>query len=78
MNGFRCCHQIVGDIGRKTRQPSSRKSLEQFASILQTHRDGLLSWYDCRISTAALEGTNTKVSVNEGSVARMTLADHPN
>lgn len=48
-------------IGRA--KASRVRMLEHFASILQNHRDGLLSWYDCRISTAALEGTNTKIKL---------------
>ena len=48
-------------IGRA--QASGIGMLKHFAAILQTYRDGLLGWYDCRISTAALEGTNTKIKL---------------
>jgi transposase len=44
-------------------ETSGIRMLKHFASILQSHRDGLLAWYDCRISTAALEGTNTKIKL---------------
>ena len=37
--------------------------LEQFARTLALHRTGILAWYDCRISTGPLEGTNTKIQV---------------
>ncbi len=35
--------------------------LQQFAKTLQAHRHGLLAWYDHRISTGPLEGTNNKI-----------------
>jgi transposase len=35
--------------------------LQQFATTLEGHRRGLLAWYDCPITTAALEGTNNKI-----------------
>lgn len=44
-------------------EASGIRMLIHFATILQAHRDGLLGWYDCRISTAALEGTNTKIKL---------------
>jgi len=39
---------------------SGVRMLQQFAQTLVHHRRGLLNWYDCPISTAALEGTNTR------------------
>jgi transposase len=33
----------------------------KFAKTLQTHRQGLLNWYQCPISTGPLEGTNNKI-----------------
>lgn len=44
-------------------EASGIRMLRHFASILRTHREGLLAWYDCPISTAALEGTNTKIKL---------------
>jgi transposase len=35
--------------------------LKRFAATLQAHRDGILAYYDCRISTGRLEGLNNKI-----------------
>jgi transposase len=35
--------------------------LKRFAATLQEHRDGILAYYDCRISTGPLEGVNNKI-----------------
>jgi transposase len=35
--------------------------LKRFAATLREHRDGILAYYDCRISTGPLEGMNTKI-----------------
>ena len=35
--------------------------LKKFAKTLQTHLDGILAYYDYRISTGPLEGTNNKI-----------------
>lgn len=40
---------------------SGIRLLQQFARTLQTHRRGLLAWYDFPISTGPLEGLNNKV-----------------
>jgi transposase len=42
---------------------SGVKMLMEFAQTLVTHRQGLLNWYDCPISTGPLEGTNTKIKL---------------
>jgi len=42
---------------------SGVKALQQMAKVLASHSWGLLSYYDHPISTAALEGTNTKIRV---------------
>jgi transposase len=44
-------------------QSSGIRMLQQFAVTLATHRSGILAYYDCRISSAPLEGTNTKIRV---------------
>lgn len=44
-------------------QSSGIRMLQRFAVTLATHRQGILAWYDCPISTAPLEGTNTKIRV---------------
>ena len=35
--------------------------LIRFAATLREHRNGILAYYDCRISTGPLEGVNTKI-----------------
>ena len=35
--------------------------LKRFAATLHEHRDGILAYYDCRISTGPLEGMNNKI-----------------
>jgi transposase len=35
--------------------------LKRFAATLREHREGILAYYDCRISTGPLEGVNTKI-----------------
>ena len=42
-------------------EASGVRMLHRFARTLRLHRAGLLAWYDCSISTAALEGTNNKI-----------------
>jgi transposase len=37
--------------------------LEQFARTLSAHQRGILAYYDYRISTGPLEGTNTKIQL---------------
>jgi transposase len=42
---------------------SGIRMLEQFADTLQEHQEGILNYYDYRISTGPLEGTNTKIQL---------------
>lgn len=42
---------------------SGIRMLKDFAKTLRIHREGILAWYDFEISTAPLEGTNTKIRV---------------
>ena len=42
-------------------QVSGIRMLQKFAVTLAEHRRGILAYYDCRITTAALEGTNNKI-----------------
>jgi len=37
--------------------------LEQFADTLEEHQEGVLNYYDYKISTGPLEGTNTKIQL---------------
>jgi transposase len=40
---------------------SGIRMLQQFATTMGFHRGGILAYYDCPITTAALEGTNNKI-----------------
>ena len=42
---------------------SGIRILEQFADTLEAHQEGVLNYYDYRISTGPLEGTNTKIKL---------------
>lgn len=42
-------------------QSSGIPMLQKFAVTLAAHRSGILAYYDCPITTAALEGTNNKI-----------------
>jgi transposase len=42
---------------------SGIRILEQFADTLEEHQEGVLNYYDYRISTGPLEGTNTKIQL---------------
>jgi transposase len=42
-------------------EASCLKVLQKFAGTLAMHRTGILAYYDCRISTGPLEGTNNKI-----------------
>ena len=42
-------------------QSSGIRMLQKFAHTLGAHRSGILAYYDCPITTAALEGTNNKI-----------------
>jgi transposase len=42
-------------------QVSGIKMLKSFANTLQDHREGILAYYNFRISTGPLEGTNNKI-----------------
>ena len=44
-------------------EASGIRLLKKFAHTLAFHRRGILAWYDDRISTGPLEGTNTKIRV---------------
>jgi transposase len=46
-------------IGRA--EASCISVLQKFAVTLAMHRTGILAYYDCRISTGPLEGTNNKI-----------------
>lgn len=42
---------------------SGIRILQQFADTLEEHQEGVLNYYDYRISTGPLEGTNTKIQL---------------
>ena len=56
------CH-IVLDHGIADAESSGIKQLMKFARTLQTHREGILNWYDHPVSTGPLEGTNNKIKL---------------
>jgi len=45
----------------KKARASKIKQIEDMAECLETHKDGVLAYYDYRISTGPLEGTNNKI-----------------
>ena len=45
----------------RSARASGIRLLEQFAATLTRYRRGILAYYDCRISTGPLEGTNNKI-----------------
>lgn len=49
------------DDGIARAKSSGIGMLQQFAGTLGFHRRGILNYYDCPITTAALEGTNNKI-----------------
>ena len=55
--------RIVLDRWIAAAESSGIKQLMKFARTLQTHREGILNWYDHRISTGPLEGTNNKIKL---------------
>jgi transposase len=52
--------RVLEDWMRRA-EASCIKVLQQFAATLAMHRTGILAYYDCRISTGPLEGTNNKI-----------------
>jgi transposase len=52
---------LVLDDWIRRAEASCIKVLQQFAGLLAMHRSGILAYYDCRISTGPLEGTNNKI-----------------
>jgi transposase len=52
--------QVLQDWIRRA-EASCIKVLQKFAGTLAMHRTGILAYYDCRISTGPLEGTNNKI-----------------
>ena len=55
--------RIVLDRWIAAAESSGIRQLMKFARTLQTHREGILNWYDHRISTGPLEGTNNKIKL---------------
>ena len=39
--------------------------LKRFAHTVSAHREGILAWYDDKISTGPLEGTNNKIKTTK-------------
>ena len=55
--------RIVLDLWIADAEASGIRPLMKFARTLQTHREGILNWYDHPISTGPLEGTNNKIKL---------------
>ena len=55
--------RIVLDHWIAAAESSGIRQLMKFARTLQTHREGILNWYDHPISTGPLEGTNNKIKL---------------
>ena len=47
-------------------EASGIKLLKNFAHTVSAHRKGILAWYDDKISTGPLEGTNIKIKTISG------------
>jgi transposase len=56
----RTARRVLGDWLRRARA-SGIRLLVGLAKTLEAHQEGILAYYDCRISTGPLEGTNTKI-----------------
>lgn len=52
--------EILNDWVRRA-ETSGIRLLKAFAKTVAAHRHGILAWYDNRISTGPLEGTNNKI-----------------
>ena len=52
--------RVLDDWIRRA-EASGISMLTRFAATLREHRDGILGYYDCPISTGPLEGMNTKI-----------------
>jgi transposase len=58
----RTARRVLNDWLARARA-SGIRMLVQFADTLETHQEGVLNYYDYKITTAALEGTNTKIQL---------------
>jgi transposase len=56
----RTARRVLQDWLKRARA-SEIPMLAQFASTLEDHQEGILNYYNYRISTGPLEGTNTKI-----------------
>jgi transposase len=56
----RTARRVLRDWLARARAAGIRM-LTQFAATLEEHQEGILNYYDYRISTGPLEGTNTKI-----------------
>jgi transposase len=61
-SGKPAAQRVLDDWIRRAESSGIRR-LIQFAHTLAAHRSGILNYYDSRISTGPLEGTNTKIRV---------------
>lgn len=57
----KCCARVFLMDWMRRAEASGITLLKKFAHTVAAHKDGLLAWYDDRISTGPLEGTNNKI-----------------
>ena len=58
-------------------EASGIRILKDVAKTLSTHRAGILAYYDHRISSGPLEGTNNKIKTNRFMSVKPPAADGP-
>lgn len=55
--------EIILDDWVKQAKDSKLPRLIKMSNTIAAHRSGILAWYDCKISTAKVEGINNKIKV---------------
>src|SRR5262245_66589969 len=63
----------VLDAWFRRTEASCIKLLQKFAGTLAMYRTGILAYYDCRISTGPLEGTNNKIKTMQRQGRRVKV-----
>ena len=60
---FKAMARLVLEDWLSQARASGVRMLEQFADTIEEHQEGILNYYDCKISTGPLEGTNNKIQL---------------
>jgi transposase len=68
----------VPDTWLKMANGSGVEKLQDFATTLRDHRVGIMNYYDCRISTGPLEGTNKVITEARLWIPRPRILDAEN